>query len=268
MNSKNQQPFKYMLNNKDVIINFINNSKSASEAWKKLSSNLPDLKRCMKFNTFKVYSKILVIVSFLINNYKNLIIELKKENKVLMKNIDTFNARELNLNFRLNEAAQKDKERLCLIDKVRHELDEISLENSKVKKELDKVRQNFYDKINENSQLKSHLDSTLKVKHEIHLDLTEVRQRLIKISTEKSTIKAELDKIKSKLSKLVKSQDTNIIGDSVPKRINGWGVQFKYPYYRIFKKINGKVKWIYIGKKFSTELVLSKIDEFFKNNEG
>jgi len=331
MNSKNQEPFKYMFNNIDVIINFLSKSKSASEAWKKLSTELPDLKCCMKFNTFKVYSKILAIVSFHINNYKNLIIELKKENKELMKNIDAFNARELNLKFRLNEAYKNEQENLCLtnkvrheldkiflensvvkkeldevrheldkislensvvkkeldelrheldkiflensvvkkeLDKVRHELGKISLKNSVVKKELDKVRQNLCDKINESSQLKIQLDSILKVKYEIHFELTEVIHKMNKIFTEESNVKAELDKVKIKLSRLVKSQDSNRVEDRVIKRINGWGVQFKYPYYRIFKKINGKVKWIYIGKKFSNELALSKIEKFFKDTEN
>ncbi|ETR66574.1 MAG: hypothetical protein OMM_12626 [Candidatus Magnetoglobus multicellularis str. Araruama] len=89
-----------------------------------------------------------------------------------------------------------------------------------------------------------------------------------KIFTEESNVKAELDKVKIKLSRLVKSQDSNRVEDRVIKRINGWGVQFKYPYYRIFKKINGKVKWFYIGKKFSNELSLCKIEKFFKDTEN
>ncbi|MCP4158253.1 MAG: hypothetical protein GY757_61705 [bacterium] len=48
----------------------------------------------------------------------------------------------------------------------------------------------------------------------------------------------------------------------VPKRVDGWGVQLRGQYYRMFKKINGKVKWIHIGKKWNTEIAREKIRSF------
>ena len=50
---------------------------------------------------------------------------------------------------------------------------------------------------------------------------------------------------------------------NAPKQIKGWGVQLKGKYYRLFKKINGKVKWIHVGRTWDSELAESKINKFY-----
>jgi hypothetical protein len=32
-----------------------------------------------------------------------------------------------------------------------------------------------------------------------------------------------------------------------------WSVQYKEPYFRLFKKISGKLRWLHIGRKWDSE---------------
>jgi hypothetical protein len=56
-------------------------------------------------------------------------------------------------------------------------------------------------------------------------------------------------------------EDTSHFID-VPKRVDGWGVQLKGNYYRLFKKMDGKLKWIHIGRKWNADLAKGKIKRF------
>ena len=56
-------------------------------------------------------------------------------------------------------------------------------------------------------------------------------------------------------------EDTSHFID-VPKHVDGWGVQLKGNYYRLFKKIDGKLKWIHIGRKWNVDLAKTKIKRF------
>ena len=123
----------------------------------------------MKFNTFKVYSKILIKISFLIKDYNNRIMEFKMERSMLLKDIDEIMIQESSLKQQLTNAVQKEKKYLRSIDivkheldKVRHELDKKYVENSNLIKELDKVRHNCQEKVDENHNLKIQLYNALK----------------------------------------------------------------------------------------------------------
>ena len=118
--------------------------------------------------------------------------------------------------------------------------------------ELDKVRHNCQEKV----------DDALKENEEIELPTIKVRQKLDKRTIEKSRIKENCVKKNRKGSKTSESNNTAMEKNIVPKRINGWGIQFKWPYYRLFKKIHGKVRWIYIGKDWIEYLAVKKICEF------
>jgi uncharacterized coiled-coil DUF342 family protein len=144
MNATKNDPFQFMLSNIELIIIAINNSKTLSEAWIKLTSQLSNLKEVMKFNTFKVYSKILVKIFCLINEYKNSIMEFKKERLMLIKKIDEMMIVKSSLKQQLTNTVQKVKEYL-------HEID-------KVNQELDKTRQLLDKKDVENTNLKNELD--------------------------------------------------------------------------------------------------------------
>jgi len=45
----------------------------------------------------------------------------------------------------------------------------------------------------------------------------------------------------------------------IPKQFMGWGVQYKKPYYRLFKRVDGKVKWIHIGREWDEVKAAEKI---------
>ena len=59
----------------------------------------------------------------------------------------------------------------------------------------------------------------------------EVRQKLDKVSIEKSSMKKNHVKKNRESSETSKSYSKTITTNDVPKRIDGWGVQFNWPYY-------------------------------------
>ncbi len=98
-------------------------------------------------------------------------------------------------------------------------------------------------------------------------------EEIIKIGQEKSFIENELGKVRQNMENNVRMGNDNCErrlpnsipnhpGGAIPKRINGWGVQLRGNYYRLFKKINGKVKWIHIGRDWNIETARKKIENF------
>ncbi|QTA77812.1 Uncharacterized protein dnl_64230 [Desulfonema limicola] len=137
---KKVDPFQYMILKKDVILQAVFEEPTYPKAWNALKKKIPEIKNVIRFNTFKVYARILVKFGQVID---------EKET------------------------------------------------------ELDKVRQ-------------------------------------------------EIDFLKTPPEVMQKA-------DSAPRRFKGWGVQLNRGYYRLFKKIDGRVKWIYIGKKWDNAAAAEKI---------
>jgi len=69
-----------------------------------------------------------------------------------------------------------------------------------------------------------------------------------------------LDKVRQK--SVLHSANAQQKPETAPKRFKGWGVQLNRGYFRLFKKINGKVRWIYIGKKWNQDDAEEKIRRF------
>ncbi len=170
------EPFQFMIENSNVIIDAMQESSSLSKAWQLLSQRLPQIQRVTKFNTFKGYARILNFVD------QQLAVSKKK------------------------------------LDKVRQE-------KSKIKRKLDKVSQD---------------------RDAIQHQLDKVRQ------------KGMQTQISNSLSNL--ENPSNSI--DVPKHVDGWGVQLRGNYYRLFKKTDGKLKWIHIGRKWNVDLAKAKIKRF------
>ncbi len=107
---------------------------------------------------------------------------------------------------------------------------------------------------------KKKLDKVRQEKYRIKKELDKVRQ-------ERDTIQQQLDKLRQKgmetqiPNSLSNLEDTSDFID-VPKHVDGWGVQLKGNYYRLFKKIDGKLKWIHIGRKWNVDLAKAKIKRF------
>jgi len=91
----------------------------------------------------------------------------------------------------------------------------------------------------------------LKKKEEMTIELT-------RISSENKLLK----KNAKEEEEIINKKNKISISNTIPTHVEGWGVQLKDPYYRLFKKIDGKVKWIHIGKKWDQKLALDKISKF------
>ncbi len=119
--------------------------------------------------------------------------------------------------------------------------------------ELDKVRQGL-------SAVKQKLDKTKS--HQVELD--KVRQGMAKVTHELDKTKSqnyilleELDKVRQ--SEKDRERVTQRF-DKHPKRISGWSVQrSKDGYFRCYRKIEGRVHCVYIGKKFNAEKAQERI---------
>ena len=96
--------------------------------------------------------------------------------------------------------------------------------------------------------------SQLDEKDSLKMELDKVRQG-------KEVLAQELDKVRQRL---LKDEPES---SAIPKHVEGWGVQLKGHYYRLFKKIDGKVKWIHIGRKWNMELAIRKIRRFKSKTE-
>ncbi|KPA14900.1 hypothetical protein MHK_004894, partial [Candidatus Magnetomorum sp. HK-1] len=83
-----------------------------------------------------------------------------------------------------------------------------------------------------------------------------ILKQLLKIKAEKEELGNELRLVRQRFPKQRNESKT------VPKHVNGWGVQLKGNYYRLFKKINGKVKWIHVGRSWNLDFAERKIREF------
>lgn len=174
-------PFQFMIENRKMIIDIIQESPTLSKGWELLSVKLPEITQVTKFNTFKGYVRILKVIDSIINKKEILEVELGKVRQDLGKNLQELSV-------------------------VKQEKDFLEIELGKVRQEL---------------------------------------------SVHKTGIPNQLP------NSLHKSNDK-----PVPKHVDGWGVQLKGNYYRLFKKIDGKLKWIHIGRRWDLKLAIEKIKHF------
>ena len=208
-------PLKFMIAKRELIIKALQEKGSLTKAWDSLSEDLPEIMQVTKFNTFKVYARMLKVIDNIIKEKENLE---KKFGKV----------------------SQERNDALVLLSEARKE-------NRTIEKRLGKVRQN--------QDAKS--------------------QKLSKITSEKERLENELGKVRQKLLKdqeklpnfLPNSKGSGIY-ISVPKHVDGWGVQLKGSYYRLFKKIGGKVKWIHVGRNWDLNVAKKKIRNFPLHQTG
>ena len=152
-----------------------------------------------------------------------------------------------------NEKNKQEKEEIIKsLDKnmeekkdLENKLDEVRIELEK----LDVVKQ-------ENNKLKKRLDEIRQKGEIVYSELDKVRQ-------EKRSLEKRIGQVSQgeKKSSILTIQEKNIEGD-IPNRLEGWGVQLKGNYYRLFKKIKGKVKWIHIGIKWDKKIAKKKIKDF------
>lgn len=110
------------------------------------------------------------------------------------------------------------------------------------------------EKLKENEQLKEELQKIEMEKKQLIQEKELLSMNMQKLSSESMSLK------ESEKNETVK--DENATDKKIPQQVGGWGVQLKKPYYRLFKKINGKVKWIHVGRKWDHKLAWDKIQKF------
>jgi len=171
MKNNKVSPLEFMMANRKIIIKAVQNEQNHLQAWNVLKKELPDMKKVTKYNTFKSYIKILLIVD--------------------------------------KELEEKEQ--------LKEELEMNELSNKKLIQENESIKAKLKTLVPKNSSLK--------------------KETLLK-------------------------NKGNTGNEKMPKQVHGWGVQFKTPYYRLFKKINGKVKWIHVGRNWDQNVAIAKITNF------
>lgn len=129
---------------------------------------------------------------------------------------------------------------LNVVNHIMNEKDEILRDKQKLSEEIGRVRQ-------EKKEFEIKLDK-------VRQDYSENLVQLSIIKGQKNSLELELNQVRQKVP--------NQKSITVPKQVDGWGVQLKGNYYRLFKKISGKVKWIHIGRKWELDLAQKKIKDY------
>jgi len=127
------------------------------------------------------------------------------------------------------------------------ELEEVKQQNVELYKQLNKVKQ-------KNKTLKE-------VKHHkerLDKDLISVKQLNSELENELNKVKQTNTELQEKLNR-VKQIDQQKSTDQEKKNVDGWSIQKSGGYYRLFKKIAGKVHGIYLGKTINEEIAKKKI---------
>lgn len=123
---------------------------------------------------------------------------------------------------------------------------------------MDQVKQVEQDSLTELEKARHELNVSQAEVVKQSKDLSLVKQELNIKQGELETAKAELDRVKQELN----NQGPNEIkqdGQEAPKTVDGWSVQFSGGYYRAFRKINGQVKGVYLGKRIDLEAARAKV---------
>ncbi|KPA11481.1 hypothetical protein MHK_008312 [Candidatus Magnetomorum sp. HK-1] len=115
-------------------------------------------------------------------------------------------------------------------------------------------------KLKEQEKLKEKLEKYEKANVQLVQEKESMLLELKKLDSENKLLKK--DRIE-RATEIKKIKEERPIKNEIPRQIEGWGVQLKGPYYRLFKKINGKVKWLHIGKKWDNDLALNKIQKLY-----
>ncbi len=225
MYKEQSDPFQYMVEHRKIIMETLDQSSTLKNAWEVLVERLPEIGVITKFNTYKGYVRILKIIDAQLS-------ELNSENTTLKQELGKVRQEKEALEARLGRVRQ---EKECVekrLGKVRQKNDDTEKELAKIKEELNSIA----NQQNGAAVLKSFVVN----------------------------MPADQGKIDPYVEMPIELSEYEKEG-CIPKRVDGWGVQLRGKYYRIFKKINGKVKWIHIGKQWNIEIAREKIRMFDGN---
>jgi chromosome segregation ATPase len=144
---------------------------------------------------------------------------------------------------------------LNVIETLMDQEEQVRQEKEAFETELDKVRQNQKGNFQQLAGIK-------KEKETLELELGKVRQEKKILEMELGRVRQELANAQKHIPNFLPNNEKKSRDPIVPKQVEGWGVQLKGNYYRLFKKIDGKVKWIHIGREWDFDLARRKIKTF------
>jgi hypothetical protein len=144
---------------------------------------------------------------------------------------------------------------LSVIDTLMDKEEQVRQEKEAFETELGKVRQNQEGSLQELASIK-------KEKETLELQLGKVSQEKKVLEQELGRVRQELGNAEKHLPNFLPNNEKKSRDPIVPKQVDGWGVQLKGNYYRLFKKIDGKVKWIHVGRQWDLDLARRKIKTF------
>lgn len=93
--------------------------------------------------------------------------------------------------------------------------------------------------------------------------MEESRETIRILEKENSELRRENEELKNRPALSPDRSDT--LPGNAPSHVetdgSRWGVQYKQPYFRLFKKVGTKTKWIHIGREWDLEKARTKIRE-------
>jgi len=162
--------------------------------------------------------------------------QIKHQKDHLFKELNKDKQANIDLSNQLNKVKQ-----------AKESLINLKNQNNSLLNELNKAKQTNADLLNQLN----------KVKHQNNL-LIEVKHQNEELSKELNKVKQVKDELCEKLNK-VKHDKKEKSKKRVKMSIDGWSVQKSGGYYRLFRKIAGKVHGIYIGKTINEDIAKNKI---------
>ncbi len=240
---KKKNPLTFLSENKITILKALKKcSSDITNAWLLLHDELPNIRGMIKFNDFRNYSESLLFVSKEVRNsllpyMRDLETKLYDKRKQLKEL--KFNQKDPN--FRETEKKIKIEDLKRTIRLTRETL-------SNKQKELEIVQKYLVERVQMYKEKKLKLES---------------------VYEEKTLIQTKLEEVKQELSERLKQGEIkqNESINEIPKNIDGWTLSLQGPYFRLFKKIDGKTKCIYLGRHFEIDNAKNKIQQKLESLE-
>jgi hypothetical protein len=116
-------------------------------------------------------------------------------------------------------------------------------------------------------KLKAELKSKIKIQNLLNSKIDELYY-------ENDSLKNDLEKTKEELKERLQ-QGWVMAGvqagegwSRIPKKIEGWSVEYRKNYFRLYKRINGKLQWVYLGKIWDEIKAREKIEKKLEEIES
>jgi len=135
------------------------------------------------------------------------------------------------------------------VKQIQSESDRLTHELGKVREEYESLEKSFREVSEENQALKIRLGKVREEYESLEKLFGEVRD-------ENHALKSRSDK------PLPDSEAENGSPDRIDVDGRFWSVQYKEPYFRLVKKINGKLRWLHVGRKWDSEHAKEKVRQF------